>query len=66
SYNPGFISAEEWNQNVNNGYEYYILPRAIRCTANTPGLSRTVKVTCVYPLIDGKELRWYGEFTVER
>ena len=66
SYNTGFISAEEWNQNGYNRYESYWLPRAIRCIDNTPGLSGTVKVTYVYPLIDGKELRWYGEFTVER
>lgn len=69
SYNTGFMSAEEWNQNSYNGKEYiyhsYMYPRAIRCTADTPGLSGTVKVTWIYPLIDGKELRWYGEFTVE-
>lgn len=70
SYNTGFISAEEWNHKSYNGDTYIVysdrFPRAIRCTADTPGLSGTVKVTWVYPLIDGKEFRWYGEFTVER
>lgn len=65
SYNEKFMSAEEWNQNSYNGKGNYLLPYYIRCTADTPGLSGTVKVTWIYPLIDGKELRWYGEFTVE-
>lgn len=58
-----FLSAKRWNEfHSTSGNPS---PHYIRCTSDTPGLSGTVKVTWVYPLPDGKELRWYGEFTVE-
>lgn len=65
SYNGSFMSAEQWNEHIASMSIYYKFPRSMRCTADTPGLSGTVKVTCGYQVLD-KEFRWHGEFTVER